>query len=171
MGCKHGQINDMPRGWSVKNRENKWLWRCWYDMFIRVNEYENYSDVTIEEDFKYLSKYVCYIQSLPRYELAKSQNFDRWTIDKDVSGSRHYGYGTISLMTIGEQSCERNQRCGYPGKKQSKKVKGININDDHDVIYYNSSRDAERDGFDHSAIIKCCKGKYKYHKGYYWEYQ
>lgn len=26
------------------------------------------------------------------------------------------------------------------------------------------------DGFDSSSIIKCCKGKIKYHKGYIWEY-
>lgn len=167
-----GQINDLYIGWRVESRENMWLYQCWYDMFVRVYTNDKYANVTIEEDFYYLSKYIEYIKSLPRYEIAKEQDFKQWTIDKDISGMSHYGYNTICLMTQYEQNIERNERCGYPGKSLSKRVQGININDDSDIIYYNSTREAEKDGFDHSCIAKCCNGKIKsgIYKGYRWQY-
>lgn len=41
----------------------------------------------------------------------------------------------------------------------------------HYIRSYKSSRDAQRiEGFNHSHIIKCCKGKYKTHKGYRFMY-
>ena len=167
-----GQINDLYRGWRTESRENLWLYQCWHDMFVRVNKNEKYINVTIEEDFYYLSNYVEYIKSLPRYEIAKEQYFNQWTVDKDISGMSHYGYDTICLMTQSEQNIERNERCGCPGVVKSKRIRGININDDTDIIYYNSTRDAEKDSFDHSHIAKCCNGKTKtgIHKGYCWQY-
>lgn len=32
-------------------------------------------------------------------------------------------------------------------------------------------KSAETDGFDHSAISKCCRGKLKSHKGFIWKFK
>ena len=37
-------------------------------------------------------------------------------------------------------------------------------------LYFKSSMEADREGFDGSHIIACCKGKRKTHKGYAWRY-
>ena len=34
-----------------------------------------------------------------------------------------------------------------------------------------STRECERNGFDNSAVGRCCNGKQKYHKGYKWKYK
>lgn len=40
-----------------------------------------------------------------------------------------------------------------------------------DVIkIWESANETQKIGFDSSAVIKCCKGKYKHHKGFYWSY-
>ena len=38
------------------------------------------------------------------------------------------------------------------------------------INVWESAMDAEREGFNHSNIIKCCKGKRKTHKEYRWQY-
>ena len=38
------------------------------------------------------------------------------------------------------------------------------------IKYYKYTRECEKDGFCHSHISACCKGKYKSHKGYKWFY-
>jgi len=35
-------------------------------------------------------------------------------------------------------------------------------------IFYPSAGNARKDGFDHSTILKCCRGIRPYHKGYKW---
>lgn len=43
---------------------------------------------------------------------------------------------------------------------------------DGNLIYdFPSAREAERQGFNNSHIIKCCKGKLKTHKGLIWKYK
>lgn len=37
-------------------------------------------------------------------------------------------------------------------------------------IYFASAAEAERNGFNHSLVIACCRGKRNFHKGYYWDY-
>ena len=58
------------------------------------------------------------------------------------------------------------------GEKNSKPVEAIDPESGQRVLYFKSSMDAERSGFDHSAVAKCCNGKpwYKTHKGYIWRY-
>ena len=53
--------------------------------------------------------------------------------------------------------------------KRSKPVKGINIKTGEE-IYFDSIRDAGRNGFIPTNIVCCCKGMYKQHKGYIWTY-
>lgn len=38
------------------------------------------------------------------------------------------------------------------------------------VLTFTSITETDRNGFDHSAVGKCCNGKRKTHKGYEWKY-
>lgn len=55
------------------------------------------------------------------------------------------------------------------GKPFRKKVKATSLTTGETKIY-ESMLSAEKDGFDSGHISKACKGKYKQHKGYKWEY-
>ena len=55
--------------------------------------------------------------------------------------------------------------------KLIKPVKGVNIKTGEELTF-KSTREASRNGFNHSHISKCCRGDYgfKSHKGYRWKY-
>ena len=64
----------------------------------------------------------------------------------------------------------RNERAGKSsGKTRSKKVIGYSTTTTK-VIILQSTRQAEKFGFDHGHICKCCNGKLKQHKGYVFKY-
>ena len=50
---------------------------------------------------------------------------------------------------------------------KSKPIYGINVKT-NEKIEFPSTMEAQRNGFDHSHIVKCLKGKRKSHKGYQW---
>ena len=54
-------------------------------------------------------------------------------------------------------------------KSKSKKVIGKSLTENK-VIVLQSTRQANKFGFDQSTISKCCKGKQRQHKGYVWSY-
>ncbi len=64
---------------------------------------------------------------------------------------------------------------GVPGRKgkdnpYSKSIVQLTLEYEF-VKIWESTREAEREGdFDHSHIMKCCKGKQKFHKGFKWMY-
>ena len=60
----------------------------------------------------------------------------------------------------------RNERSA---KSQSKQVGAFNRNGEL-VIAFQSTMEAERNGFFHSAVSKCCNGKLPHYKGYIWKY-
>lgn len=50
-------------------------------------------------------------------------------------------------------------------------IKVLMFSKDNEFIKeYPSITSAKKDGFDPSAIVKCCKGKLKHYKGYLWKY-
>lgn len=51
----------------------------------------------------------------------------------------------------------------------AKPIMGINKLDG-EVVIFKSCREVDNYGFDHSAVIKCCKGRQNSHKGYTWAY-
>ena len=53
--------------------------------------------------------------------------------------------------------------------KRSKSVGAFNKNGEL-VMSFPSTNEARRNGFDQSAVAKCCNGKLKTHKGYTWRY-
>ena len=60
----------------------------------------------------------------------------------------------------------RNERIG---KTKSQKVIGYSLTSTK-VIILQSTSQAEKFGFNHGNISKCCNGKRKSHKGYIWKY-
>ena len=52
---------------------------------------------------------------------------------------------------------------------KAKSIIGFKINGCN-IKYYKCIKESEKDGFHHSAISSCCKGKGKSHKGYTWYY-
>ena len=72
-----------------------------------------------------------------------------------VSHKENINYGTRNLRSA---------------KSQSKRV-GAFKNGEL-VMTFQSTIEAERNGFSHSAVSACCRGvkKYKTHKGYTWKY-
>lgn len=63
----------------------------------------------------------------------------------------------------------RNSKINTIADKLSKPVKGISLSTGNEV-YYKSTQDASRHGFDNGKISMCCRGKRNSHKGYKWEY-
>lgn len=61
----------------------------------------------------------------------------------------------------------RNERSA---KSQSKQVGAFK--DGKLIMTFKSTSEAERNGFNHSAVSRCCNGvkKYKTHRGYEWRY-
>ena len=52
-------------------------------------------------------------------------------------------------------------------KSRSTPVKGVNI-ETGDTVYFESAREAGRNGFHQGAISACLRGEYKHHKNYIW---
>ena len=58
----------------------------------------------------------------------------------------------------------------YGNNPNGKLVVQINLNTNEIVKVWKCTREAERQGFCHSNISACCRGKRKSHKGYKWMY-
>ena len=72
----------------------------------------------------------------------------------------NHNYGTIN---------ERISKANTNGKL-SKPVLQLSLTGEL-IREYPSVRDCERNGFEHSGVIRCCKGKQKTHKGFRWMYK
>ena len=72
-----------------------------------------------------------------------------------MTGKENANYGT------------RNERSA---NSRSKPIYGINMKT-NEKIEFPSTMEAQRNGFDHSHIVDCLKGKRKSHKGYKWFYK
>lgn len=169
-----GIVNDMPRGWVYSNTQPLWhkkVYQMWMDMWKRCRNpnyhaYENYKDCKIYDDFKYLSKYVEWIISEPRFEeFCETCDKATWSIDKDMKclGNRNYYPEYMTLTTQSENSKERNNRRGNPNPKTP-----VIAIDDNKILLFKSTRDAQNKGFKHGAISNCINKKWKFYKGYKW---
>ena len=78
-----------------------------------------------------------------------------------VTSKENNNYGTRT---------ERMTKARTNDKKQSKPIYGINTKS-NEKIEFPSTREAERNGFDQGAIVKCLKGRKNSHKGYKWFYK
>lgn len=76
-------------------------------------------------------------------------------------------YGTVKERTV--KSLKSKGIYNKLAKVSSKKICQIDI-DGNVVKVWNSMAEAKQQGFDDTSICRCCKGKYKKHKGYIWKY-
>ena len=75
---------------------------------------------------------------------------------------------TIEWVTYEENNnyATHNERMA---KTKSKPVLQLSLSGDL-IKEWESTRECGRNGFDHSAVVKCCLGKQKTHKGFLWMY-
>lgn len=171
-----GIVNDMPRGWYRGENQPLWHYKVYYmwkDMWKRCRNpndinYKDYKDCKIYEDFKYLSKYVEWIISEPRFEeFCETCDKISWSVDKDSKkhNNKNYYPQYMTLTTRSENSKERINRGGTPNPK----APVIAIDSDK-ILLFKSMLDAQDKGFDQGAISKCINKShhYKTHKGYRW---
>ena len=74
----------------------------------------------------------------------------------------------LNLMTR-KENCNWGTRNIRDGETKSKRVGQFTL-DGKFVREWSSTRECDRNGFDHSAVGKCCNGKLKTYKGYRWKY-
>ena len=65
---------------------------------------------------------------------------------------------------------KENNNYGTRTSRTCKPIYGINVKT-NEKIEFSSTREAGRNGFDASVIVKCLKGRRKSHKGYKWFYK
>ena len=88
-----------------------------------------------------------------------SINKEKTTIEW-CNGKYNHNYGTIN---------QRISKANTNGKL-SKPVLQLSLTGEL-IREYPSARDCERNGFEHSGVIRCCNGKQKTHKGFRWMYK
>ena len=68
-----------------------------------------------------------------------------------------------------EDNINYGTRTKRSAKTLSRKVMAISLTETK-VLVFQSMSQAEKLGFNHDAICRCCRGKQKTHKGYTWRY-
>lgn len=172
--------NDMPRGWIAGKYQPRWhekVYDMWRDMWRRVYSNVYYFGSLIHPSFKYLSNYVDWIESQPRFEeFCKSCNITRWNIDKDLKclGNRYYYPEYMTLMTQSDNSIEAINRNGAPtlkkecARKRMKPVLGISLDATKKIVLTIARQDVSNYGFEPGHVSSCIAKKRKTHKGYKW---
>ena len=70
-----------------------------------------------------------------------------------------------------KENCNWGSRNERAAKAKSKAVVGINPGTGKVVVEFPSTMEAGRNGFDYSAVARCCRGEKKTYKGYIWRYR
>ena len=175
--------NDIP-GFLSKDSPlwHKKVYGMWRGMWSRVYHNIYYFGSLIHPDFKYLSNYVKWIESQPRFEeFCSTCHNTRWNIDKDKHGNKNYYPEFMTLCLDSDNSIEVNTRCNNVKRLHTKEsqdkatrsrwkpIIGISL-DNKDILLFLSIKHAKVKGFHHAIINDCLKGKFKQHKGYKWKY-
>ena len=173
--------NDMPKGWVQGKYQPLWhkkVYNMWRDTWRRVYRDIHWFGSLIHPSFKYLSSYVEWIETQPRFEdFCNTCNKVRWSVDKDFKhpGNRDYYPKYMTLMTQSENSIECINRKGSPilkkdvVRKRMKPVIGLPLDDTNKIILTIFRKDVSNYGFDRRAVNRCiAKKKQKTHKGYKW---
>ena len=177
-------INDMPRGWRSNNELNQRIYDLWYSMIRRCySEYAlkhrpSYNKVSVCERWHTLSNFVQDVDKIENYQLWK--NNKAYSLDKDIKqkniNKKIYSLDTCIFILCKDNASEMMYR---NNPNPPKGVIGISLKNDSNIIYYSSSRKAEKDGFSHTGINGSCyyqkygktnSSRVKNHKGYKWYY-
>ena len=91
-----------------------------------------------------------------------SVNEEKSTIEWCTQEYNH-NYGTINERIA-------KAKKGIPNIKLSKRVLQLSL-DGELIREWESTQECGRNGFDHGAVARCCRGEQKTHKGFRWEYE
>lgn len=146
------------------------VYRLWYDILTRcyssreLQRHPTYVGVIVCDEWLIFSNFIKDLPNLPNYRLWLNNPNQRIALDKEFHyPSRVYSPQTCGFNTIGDNTTEMNKRA------KARKVEGTSLLDGS-KIYFDSTRDAGRNGFNQSNVSACCIGEQKYHKGYTWKY-
>lgn len=189
-------INDMPNGWTNSNKLNHKIYVCWGSMLRRVysdkvhNEFPNYMGVTLQLEMHWLSYFVEHIHEIDGYDEEKFVNGDI-VLDKDIKSNgtiNEYSIENCKFVSPKDNSIQavstRQNDYGFKISKTMKDnsiAKGANNGRARKVSQYDLQNNyirtwdyakqiKEELGYDHSSILKCCKGKQKTAYGFIWKY-
>lgn len=142
------------------------LQRCYSDKFHEKNP--TYRDCEVAERWLVFANFLEDLPSVDGFELWRDNPNQRIALDKDskVEGNKVYSLDTCCFISNVDNVKERLNRCGLPN--QPKKIMAVSLTKNK-VIVFQSMKQAEKLGFNHSAISECCNDKRKSHKGYKWK--
>jgi len=154
---------------DILNREQYWLDKL--QPFHRDNGYNICSVAGKTIGFKHSDKTKKLLSD-------KGKGLKRTEETKKRISEGHKGINTWTKgMKQSEEHIEKRvkNRRGVPLSddiKDKMSIKVLMFNKDNQLLKeYFSISSAQKDGFDPSAIVKCCKGKLKTYKGYKWMYK
>lgn len=140
-------INDMPRGWTRKNKLNKKIYRCWIDMIRRCydNNYKYYNNyggrgVYVCDRWLILSNFINDLPKIDGYELLLNEENNIISFDKDIkSNNKNKCYCLEKCMFVyaSENSKQAHkgrvhQKCSEETKKKiSEANKGKQRSEEH----------------------------------------
>ena len=167
---KDGTVLKVTDGDGKHTREYE-LWRGMIQRCYDEKYHERqptYKDCEVCDRWLVFANFLEDLTLIEDYELWRDNSNTGVSLDKDikVQGNKIYSLETCKFVSKSDNSKERNERSGNPNPP--KKVMAISLTKPK-VIIFQSIRQAEQLGFDHSPICKCCKGKQKSHKGYKWK--
>lgn len=111
-----------------------------------------------------------------------AKNIEEMLIREHMSYDPRFGYNKTmgGELEIPTEEARKKMSQNNPMKRpevaaknvaaKSKPVEAFDPESGQRVLYFKSTQDAGRAGFDQSHIVKCCNGKLKTHHGYIWRY-
>lgn len=155
-----GSLGDRRYNRTVPNWQK--LRKSWQEMLRRCyikedRQYINYGQrgVFVDDDWLILSNYLRDIQKISGWN-KKLENWDGYSLDKDVLGGRCYSKDTCLWISKYEQVRNSSQIHSYIASNENEK------------IFFNSMIDVEAAGFCRSSVNRCCSGKYSFYNGFKW---
>lgn len=138
----------------------------------------NYNHTKQEKILKPLTNSKGYLQ----VQLWKERKMKSFKIHRLVLSAFNTNYNTtFEVNHINEiksdnrlenlELCDRKYNVTYGTRLQkvSKKVYQYDLNMNL-INIWNSTREADRNGFNHGNVASCCRGEIKYYKGFIWSY-
>ena len=168
---KDGSKPKTTDGNGKKSREyilwRNMLERCYSERYQK--RYPTYKDCSVCDRWLVFANFLEDLPLIENYELWRDNPNTGVSLDKDikVQDNKIYSLEACKFVSKSDNSKESIERCGT--LKPSRKIIAISLTETK-VIIFQSMSQANKLGFDHAHISKCCQGEQKSHKGYKWKY-